>query len=160
MQARQKTFLLVIGIAISVLLIAKGTWLYQKFFDYIISNNYYDLAYSLISPGKAIFIPFIIVVSVWFFATIYYYVINSARLSRWWWWMIMHLFSTGVITFVIYKYSEYRLNDLLSEITEEVYGYLTLFVSLNAIIIYLLFVVVSFSIRWWSSNCDKTPFPR
>ncbi len=81
MQARQKTFLLVIGIAISVLLIAKGTWLYQKFFDYIISNNYYDLAYSLISPGKAIFIPFIIVVSVWFFATIYYYVINSARLS-------------------------------------------------------------------------------
>ena len=91
----------------------------------------------------------------WIVAAIYYYVINSVRFSRWYHWLLMLLVAVIVAPSIsfYYPYAEF------SEEGKDYVRQLLTFNLINVCITIVLFIVASFSIRWWSTNCRHTPLP-
>ena len=104
------------------------------------------------------------------FATvlIYYYVINHPQLNHWWGWIIF-LVINGIINFIVgwqWVLKDYYdgkmitidpatnlqmpLNIGESEIIY--FGVSNMFISVIA------FIVFSFILKWWSTNCSRAPF--
>ena len=84
------------------------------------------------------------VIIAWVLGAVYYYVINSVSFSRWYHWMIVLV--AGALLSAIVCFVDYRTQ-------------LFAFCFFDLIIEGLLFIVASYSIRWWSSNCRHTPIP-
>ena len=99
---------------------------------------------------------------------IYYYVINHPQLNHWWGWIIF-LVINGIINFIVgwqwvLKDSydgkmitidpatnlQMPLNIGESEIIY--FGVSNMFISVIA------FIVFSFILKWWSTNCSRAPF--
>ncbi|GHT21177.1 hypothetical protein AGMMS4957_09580 [Bacteroidia bacterium] len=92
----------------------------------------------------------------WVVAGIYYYVINSVRFSRWYHWLIMLAAVTFCAPTVTYVYPN-------AEFTSQSYDYaveLMNFAVVNLAVTIVMFIIASFSIRWWSSQCRHTPIPQ
>ncbi|WP_314077793.1 hypothetical protein [Hoylesella pleuritidis] len=91
----------------------------------------------------------------WSFAGIYYYLIDSVSFSRWYHWLLM-LVTAVVLTSVInYIYPD----DIFSSAGLDFVGQLFSFCIVDLAIEIVLFVIASFSLRWWSANCRHTPIP-
>ena len=99
---------------------------------------------------------------------IYYYVINHPHLNHWWGWIIF-LVINGIINFIVgwqWVLKDYYdgkmitidpatnlqmpLNIGESEIIY--FGVSNMFISVIA------FIVFSFILKWWSTNCSRAPF--
>lgn len=99
---------------------------------------------------------------------IYYYVINHPQLNHWWGWIIF-LVINGIINFIVgwqWVLKDYYdgkmitidpatnlqmpLNIGESEIIY--FGISNMFISVIA------FIVFSFILKWWSTNCSRAPF--
>ena len=99
---------------------------------------------------------------------IYYYVINHPQLNHWWGWIIF-LVINGIINFIVgwqWVLKDYYdgkmitidpatnlqmpLNIGESEIIY--FGVYNMFISVIA------FIVFSFILKWWSTNCSRAPF--
>ena len=99
---------------------------------------------------------------------IYYYVINHPQLNHWWGWIIF-LVINGIINFIVgwqWVLKDYYdgkmitidpatnlqmpLNIGESEIIY--FGVSYMFISVIA------FIVFSFILKWWSTNCSRAPF--
>ena len=99
---------------------------------------------------------------------IYYYVINHPQLNHWWGWIIF-LVVNGIINFIVgwqWVLKDYYdgkmitidpatnlqmpLNIGESEIIY--FGVSNMFISVIA------FIVFSFILKWWSTNCSRAPF--
>ena len=99
---------------------------------------------------------------------IYYYVINHPQLNHWWGWIIF-LVINGIINFIVgwqWVLKDYYdgkmitidpatnlqmpLNIGESEIIY--FGVSNIFISVIA------FIVFSFILKWWSTNCSRAPF--
>ena len=99
---------------------------------------------------------------------IYYYVINHPQLNHWWGWIIF-LVINGIINFIVgwqWVLKDYYdgkmitidpatnlqmpLNIGESEIIY--FGVSNMFISVIA------FIVFSFILKWWSTNCSRSPF--
>lgn len=99
---------------------------------------------------------------------IYYYVINHPQLNHWWGWIIF-LVINGIINFIVgwqWALKDYYdgkmitidpatnlqmpLNIGESEIIY--FGVSNMFISVIA------FIVFSFILKWWSTNCSRAPF--
>ena len=90
----------------------------------------------------------------WIMAVVYYYVINSVRFDRWPHWLIMLVVSMAVAPGVCFGYNEYVFAENgLSYLSESMQ-----MVFVNVLMAAVWYVVASFSIRWWSSNCRHSPF--
>lgn len=112
----------------------------SEFANEMYNENFY-LIVALVSAGMA-----------WGVAALFYYVINSVSFSRWYHWLITLLTASVLAPVVNYIY----LTDVLS--TD--YGSrLFSFCVLDFVITAVLYVVASFAMRWWSSNCRHTPIP-
>lgn len=157
LQPKRKTVLLVAGIAVSVIFIAKGSSIYSALF---LGNSDEDFKYLLESSNIFIYIPFMIVVGAWAVATLYYYIINSRRFNRWWHWLVMLMFCTTSLSTLLNHFVCHKIHNIEPHFTEIYTDYIVRFSIWNTLISALLFVVVSFSIRWWSANCSKTPCPK
>ena len=98
---------------------------------------------------------------------IYYYVINHPQLNHWWGWIILVI--NGIINFIVgwqWVLKDYYdgkmitidpatnlqmpLNIGESEIIY--FGVSNMFISVIA------FIVFSFILKWWSTNCSRAPF--
>ncbi len=92
----------------------------------------------------------------WGGAAIYYYAINSVKFDRWYHWLSV-LGVVAVLTPVVcYIYNDTVFADNgLMYITESI-----MFELQTVLFAALLFIVASFSMRWWSSNCRHTPIPQ
>ena len=117
---------------------------------------------SFIGIGRSMFgISFAMVL-------IYYYVINHPQLNHWWGWIIF-LVINGIINFIVgwqWVLKDYYdgkmitidpatnlqmpLNIGESEIIY--FGVSNMFISVIA------FIVFSFILKWWSTNCSRAPF--
>jgi hypothetical protein len=100
-------------------------------------------------------VAIITVAVAWGFAAIYYYLINSVRFSRWYHWLLAlaaTVFCAPTVTF-IYPNSDF------SETGFDFSDQLVNFSIVNLAVTAVLFVIASYSIRWWSSNCRHTPIP-
>lgn len=101
-------------------------------------------------------------------ALIYYYVINHPQLNHWWGWIIF-LVINGIINFIVgwqWVLKDYYdgkmitidpatnlqmpLNIGESEIIY--FGVSNMFISV------IVFIVFSFILKWWSTNCSRAPF--
>ena len=99
---------------------------------------------------------------------IYYYVINHPQLNHWWGWIIF-LVINGIINFIVgwqWVLKDYYdgkmitidpatnlqmpLNIGESEIIY--FGVSNMFISVIA------FILFSFILKWWSTNCSRAPF--
>lgn len=99
---------------------------------------------------------------------IYYYVINHPQLNHWWGWIIF-LVINGIINFIVgwqwvlkdhydgkmitidpATNLQMPLNIGESEIIY--FGVSNMFISVIA------FIVFSFILKWWSTNCSRAPF--
>lgn len=148
---KYKNFIfLAVGIIITVAYMLFPTEMYEStnLFDAAFMDEMYNAQmYSTIASSTAI--------TVWVMAIIYYYVINSVRFSRWYHWLIMMVAAVLIAPSIsfYFPYSEF------TEAGKDYMRQLIQFNILNVVLAILLFIIVSFSVRWWSSNCRHTPIP-
>ncbi|MGN0214126.1 MAG: hypothetical protein ACI4AH_04875 [Muribaculaceae bacterium] len=140
---------LAIGIVIAVIFMLMPAEIYEavKYFDGGYSNELYN--HGLYSS-----FALIIVGVTWVMNLIYYYLINSVKFDRWPHWLIMLIVSLVAAPAACVVCNESVFNE---------YGLMYLSESLQMIICHLLFtlamfVIATFSVRWWSSNCRHSPF--
>ncbi len=91
-----------------------------------------------------------------FIAVLFYYIINRPSFSRWYHWLILGLINCAINFFHAYQFPKIKFESLELEFTTE---YFT-FAFWNVLISFICYLIFSFSIRWWSTNCKNTPIPR
>ena len=143
-----KLVFLVTGAIVTVLFWVFRVELYEALYTV---NGFSDQMYNTGAYGS---VAVITIAMAWGMAAIYYYVINSVKFDRWYHWLAM-LGITSVLTPVVcYLVVSHMLDGFdygTAEFTFEVY---------NILFTALTFVIASFSMRWWSSNCRHTPIPQ
>ena len=130
---------------------------------YIMRVNAYEAVYAVSGFSDQLYnlglyetIPLITIAVPWAAAAIYYYAINSVRFDRWFHWLLVGGISTLLTPIIGYAVNQSVFADLgLS------YGAESLSFELaNMVWAAVMFVVASFAMRWWSSNCRHTPIPQ
>lgn len=130
---------------------------------YVLRVQAYEAIYSVpgfsdqfYNAGLYDMIPLITIAVPWAAAAIYYYAINSVRFDRWFHWLLVGGISTLLTPIIGYAVNQSVFADLgLS------YGAESLSFELaNMVWAAVMFVVASFAMRWWSSNCRHSPIPQ
>ncbi|MCB9018133.1 MAG: hypothetical protein H6544_05985 [Prevotellaceae bacterium] len=103
---------------------------------------------------------------------VYYYVLNSAKWNRWWHWLIV-MFVCGIVNFYVgvqsvladfldgnigdcLMYTRDENSEIISQLINE--SDCWMFGVANMIVSMIFFFVLSFVIKWKSTNCKHTPF--
>lgn len=99
---------------------------------------------------------------------LYYYVVNHPRLNNWWGWLIF-LGINAVINFIVGW--QWVLKDFYDSKMVTVDPSTNLQVPLNIgeteilcfgvsnmLLSIVAFIIFSFIIKWWSTNCSRSPF--
>lgn len=118
---------------------------------------YYEREFSNEMYNQSVYLPIalILAIAAWGVASLFYYVINSVRFSRWYHWLVVLVAVALLVPLATNAYAD-------SVFTADGYSFshqLATFGVICALTEGVLFVVASFSMRWWSSNCRHTPFP-
>lgn len=145
----KKGMFLVAGAVITLLYLLLGTPLYEAL--------YYEREFSNEMYNENLYLTVSIVTTLvaWGFAGIYYYVVNSVSFSRWYHWLIVLIAACVVAPLINFAYPESIFKGLGYDFSAQIFSFCMVDLAIEAI----LFIVVSFSIRWWSSNCRHTPIP-
>lgn len=119
------------------------------------SNMYIGIGFSMLGISLAIAICF-------------YYVINHPKLGNWWGWLIFWAINAGINFVVGWQMVLKDYYDGLMVKIDAVTGELVdlpistsdilAFGFTNMIDAMIIFVVFSFSIKWWSTNVAHAPF--
>ena len=145
---------LITGIVVSILFL-----LSSYSYDY---NLYYGLGYSAGYSNEMLnlqvypVIAIITLVVAWGGAAIYYYAINSVKFDRWYHWLAVLAVVVVLTPVVCYLYNDAVFKDSGLAYSGEAMRFELLTVVFSA----LFYVIASYSIRWWSSNCRHTPIPQ
>lgn len=102
------------------------------------------------------------------FVVLYYYLVNHPKLNNWWGWLIF-LVVNAVINFVVgWQWVLKHYYDGKMVKTDVATGELVhlsisqseiaTFGVVNMIDAILAFIIFSYLIKWWSTNCSKAPF--
>lgn len=146
---RDKVIFLVIGIIISVLFFIFKITLYDAL--YYSSNGFSN---DLGNLDEYTSVAAITIAMAWGGAAIYYYAINSVKFDRWYHWLA----TLGVVA-VLTPVVDYFVTSSILEGKD--YGSAIVSFELhNILFAAIMFVIASFSMRWWSSNCRHTPIPQ
>lgn len=99
---------------------------------------------------------------------LYYYVVNHPRLNNWWGWLIF-LAVNAVINFIVGW--QWVLMDYYDDKMKAIDPATNLDVPLNIgktellcfgvsnmLLSIAAFIVFSFIVKWWSTNCSRAPF--
>lgn len=140
---------LAIGVAIAVVYMLMPAQIYEavKYFDGGYSNELYNYD---IYPMFAM----LTVAITWGVCAVYYYVINSVKFDRWPHWLIMLITGVVLSTAACVGYNSSVFASMGLEYHHESLQMAVCHVLFAA----LMFVVATFSMRWWSSNCRHSPF--
>ncbi len=145
---RDKVIFLVIGIIITVLFFIFKVTLYDALYY---SNGFSN---DLGNLDEYTSVAAITIAVAWGGAAIYYYAINSVKFDRWYHWL-----ATLAVVAVLTPFIDYFVTSSILDGKD--YGSsIVAFEMHNIVFAALLFVIASFSMRWWSSNCRHTPFPQ
>ena len=146
---RNKLPFLIVGIALSVLF-----WIFsveildpirygrQGFNDVLFNNNGYSIV-AIITLAMG-----------WAGAAVYYYLINSAAFDRWWHWLAILVVTVVLTPFVCYI----AINPMFANEGKDFGPEMVQFGTYNLVVTAVAYIVASFSIKWWSSNCRHSPF--
>ena len=143
----KNSILLITGAVLSLLFLVLNTQIFELF--------YYDSAFSYAMESFYFVVAVVTVLIAWGLAAVFYYVINSVRFSRWYNWLAVlgvACVAAPVTSFVI-------CNNAFSaegyNFSAQLFSFCVVVLAVEAV----LFIVASFSMRWWSSNCRHTPIP-
>lgn len=101
-------------------------------------------------------------------AIIYYYVVNHPKLNNWWGWLIF-LGVNAIINFIVgwqWVLKDYY-DGFMVKVSATTGEMVDLPISTSDILSYgvtnmidaaLAFLVFSYIIKWWSTNCSRAPF--
>lgn len=146
----KKGIYLIVGLVVTALYIALSAGIYDGLF--------YDNEFSPEMRDNSVYLYVSLTTAAitWGMAAIYYYVINSVKFDRWYHWLVV-LGVVAVATPVVC----YGINDAVFAASDLEYGnQMVSFELVNMVVVAIMFVVASFSMRWWSSNCRHTPIPQ
>lgn len=143
---KDKLVYLIAGIAASVVFWSCRVMLYDAF---ELDNSFANYAYQHYG-----IVALVTLAMSWGGAAVYYYVINSVKFDRWYHWLAMCGIVCAVTPIVCY----FVLSHLLEG--TDFWSQIAAFVVYNIIYTALTYVVASFAMRWWSTNCRHTPFPQ
>ena len=145
---------LIIGIAVTALFfILSCTDSFNIYEVMYFNQGFNDKMYSL---DMYPVIAGITILVAWGGAAIYYYAINSVKFDRWYHWLAV-LGAVAVLAPVVC----YIYNDTVFASNGLMYiGESIQFEMQTVLFAALLYIVASYSIRWWSSNCRHTPIPQ
>ena len=147
---RQHLIYLIAGIVLTVLFYVMRVNAYEAVYAV---SGFSDQLYNL---GLYETIPLITIAVAWAMAGIYYYAINSVRFDRWYHWLVMLALVVLIAPIAGYAVNSHVFDENgLSYATESL-----TFEMVNMMWAAVLFVVASFSMRWWSTNCRHTPIPQ
>ena len=137
------------GGILSLLFVLFAPQLYEAlYYERAFSNELYNLSvYRLLAFATVCF--------GWVPAFTYYYLVNSVSFSRWYHWLIM----LGVASVAGPAFIFVSLVGIFMELGYDFTGQTASFCLADVFVTVVLFVIASFSIRWWSSNCRHTPIP-
>lgn len=140
---------MVAGAVITLLYLLLGSSLYEAlYYEREFSNEMYnENLYFMVSV--------VTILVAWSFAGIYYYVINSVSFSRWYHWLLVLVAACVAAPTISFAYPNSVFRALGYDFSAQLFGFCMVDLAIEAV----LFVVVSFAIRWWSSNCRHTPIP-
>lgn len=145
----KNSILLAIGLIVTAAAIALSDTLFEAlYFDNEFSNEMYNshLYFTNI---------LIVAITAWGLAAIYYYIINSVSFSRWYHWLMLLAAAVIICPIASYFYITGTMEEMQLNFEHQAFH----FVLTEAFVEAAMFVIASFSIRWWSSNCRHTPFP-
>lgn len=145
----KNAILLIVGIVLTLLFLVFPTQIFEL--------GYYSNEFSNEMYNEGLYITSAIATSAvaWGCALLFYYVINSVSFSRWYHWLIMLVVAAIASPVICWLACDHILAGLGYHFTSQIMS----FCLVDGIVTILLFVVASFSIRWWSSNCRHTPIP-
>lgn len=145
----KNAILLIVGIVLTLLLLVFPAQIFEL--------GYYSNEFSNEMYNEGLYITSAIITSAvaWGCALLFYYAINSVSFSRWYHWLIMLVVAAIASPVICWLACDHILSGLGYHFTSQI----TSFCLVDGIVTILLFVVASFSIRWWSSNCRHTPIP-
>lgn len=103
---------------------------------------------------------------------LFYYIINHPRFNKWWSWLIMMLLQAFMSLFFGYWYLRDELingkiadslmyvRDDEGEIIQTIIDNSSCwqFGFANMIISIIIFIILTISLKWWSTNCKNCPF--
>lgn len=145
----KNSILLAIGLIVTAAAIALSDTLFEAlYFDNEFSNEMYNshLYFTNI---------LIVAITAWGLAAIYYYIINSVSFSRWYHWLMVLAATVVICSIASYFHITGTMEEMQLNFEHQAFH----FVLTEAFVEAAMFVIASFSIRWWSSNCRHTPFP-
>jgi hypothetical protein len=133
------------------------TLLFLIFPSSAFETGYYETEFSNEMYNENIYFVVAVVTAAvaWVAAALFYYVINSVSFSRWYHWLLTLGVASLLAAVVSYVYPNSVFSDLGYDFTSQLFGFCVVDFAVTVI----LFVVASFSMRWWSSNCRHTPIP-
>lgn len=141
--------LLVTGIVLTLVFIFAAAPIFEALYyerefsnEMDMDNLYFTVA--LISSGIA-----------WALAAVFYYVVNSVRFSRWYHWLITLLVAMLAAAIANYVMADGIFADNGFDFGAQLFS----FSVIDFILTGVVFILASFAIRWWSSNCRHTPWP-
>lgn len=141
---------LVTGLVITVLYIVFSMQIYELL--------YYETEFSQAMYDENMYLAVALITAIvaWAAAAIYYYGINSVSFARWYHWLAVLGVTAVLAPTVDFVYPDSVFTEYDYEYTVQ----LMHFSLLNIMVEAVLFIIASYSIRWWSSNCRHTPIPQ
>jgi len=146
---KKNLILLIAGLVITLLFLVFSTKVFESL--------YYEREFSNEMYNQNLYFVVAIVTAViaWASAGIFYYAINSVSFSRWYHWLVVLGVAVVLSAVVNYIYP----NNIFSSDGVDFSAQLFSFCVVNMAVEAVLFIIASFSMRWWSSNCRHTPIP-
>ncbi len=119
---------------------------------------YYTPGYSDQMHNLSVYpvIAAITILVTWGGAAIYYYAINSVKFDRWYHWLAVMAVVAVLTPVVCLMYN----NSVFSGYGFEYTSASVMFEMQTVLFSVLLYIIASYSMRWWSSNCRHTPLPQ
>lgn len=145
----KNSLLLIGGAVISVILLVMPAQIFECL--------YYDTEFSNEMYNNHLYMPnaLITVLVAWGVSGLFYYVVNSVSFSRWYHWLTMLAAAMLVTAVAGYSYTTGVMEKMQIDFSVQAFH----FALYEALVEAVLFVVASFAMRWWSTNCRHTPFP-
>ena len=146
---KKNLILLIAGLVITLVFLIFSTKIFESL--------YYEREFSNEMYNQNLYFVVAIVTAIiaWASAGIFYYTINSVSFSRWYHWLVV----LGVVVVLSAVINYIYPNNIFTSDGFDFSAQLFSFCIVNLAVEAVLFIIASFSMRWWSSNCRHTPIP-
>lgn len=162
MKSNIRLILLACGLIVSLLFLFLSGEIYQSLplGNPLFTEGLEDFRYTLRVENWGVSLALITVIMPWAFMLLYYYAIDSVSFDRWWCWLITALLCATVTSWIGFRYIAAECDALEPGLATAYHALNSLLSAWTAAISSLLFIVASYSARWWSRNCRHTPIPQ